>query len=318
MLLPWFSLTTEPGRQGQVSPVTSSQHSLVVWTPAKVNLFLEVLGRRPDGYHEIATLMLAVNLFDTLIFSSDSSGQLTLTCSTSALSCGPENLVLRAATLMQQQRPGQLGVHIHLIKRIPMAAGLAGGSSDAAATLLGLNRFWQLGFSREQLIELAGQLGSDVAFFLDGPLAWCTGRGERVESLSVTRPLDLLLVCPPIGISTAEVYRRVQLPDVKQPGALVRQALSQGDIETLGQSLHNRLQSAAEEVAPVVGELHRRLQQLGAAGTLMSGSGSTLLVLCRDALEARQMTECIRQDIAPMVAGTRVFVVRSCVSGLPR
>ena len=152
---------------------------LVVWAPAKVNLFLEVLGKRPDGYHEIATLMAAVGLCDTLVFKEEPSGEVRLRSSNSDLSTGPENLVMRAVELVRQHMGSKRGVAIRLIKRIPLAAGLAGGSTDAAATLAGLNQLWRLGLETKDLAGLAAQLGSDVPFFFAAPAAWCTGRGSR-------------------------------------------------------------------------------------------------------------------------------------------
>src|SRR5689334_10702080 len=158
---------------------------LTVRAPAKVNLFLEVLRRRPDGYHDLATLMVAVGLYDTLELRDDPGGSVSLRCDHPQLSTGPDNLVVRAAELVRQTAGVTKGVAIRLWKRIPLAAGLAGGSSDAAATLAGLNRLWQLGWDRARLAELGARLGSDVAFFFSAPAAWCTGRGEVVEPLKL-------------------------------------------------------------------------------------------------------------------------------------
>src|SRR5437667_291729 len=155
----------------------SERHAdaVVVWAPAKVNLYLEVLAKRPDGYHEIATLMMAVSLYDTLEFKEEATGKIQLDCDHPELTTGPENLVCRAADLLRQRTGCHRGVHIRLVKRIPMAAGLAGGSTDAAATLAGLNRLWWLGLARNRLAELGAEIGSDVAFFFTTPAAWCTG-----------------------------------------------------------------------------------------------------------------------------------------------
>jgi 4-diphosphocytidyl-2-C-methyl-D-erythritol kinase len=145
--------------------------SVVVWAPAKVNLYLEVLGKRADGYHEVETLMVAINLYDTLVFREDTSGQFTLRCNRQELSTGPENLVTRAAEMLRRHTGCRRGARVRLAKRIPLAAGLAGGSTDAAAALAGLNRLWELGLPDEALAELAAQLGSDVAFFFHTPAA---------------------------------------------------------------------------------------------------------------------------------------------------
>src|SRR5438094_7646909 len=148
-------------------PMQSERHAdaVVVWAPAKVNLFLEVLAKRTDGYHEIATLMVAVSLYDTLEFKEDTSGEIRLRCDHPDLTPGPANLVWRAATLLQQHTGCHRGAQIRLVKRIPLAAGLAGGSTDAAATLAGLNRLWQLGQSSAELADLGAELGSDIPFF---------------------------------------------------------------------------------------------------------------------------------------------------------
>src|SRR5690348_15496538 len=170
-----------------------------VRAPAKVNLFLEVLAQRIDGYHELATLMTAVSLYDTLEFTEEPSGATRLHGDHPPHSTGPENLICRAVDLVRRHSGHPGGVDVRLWKRIPMAAGLAGGSSDAAATLAGLNRLWRLGWDREKLAQFGAELGSEVAFFFAAPAAWCTGRGERIEPLRLGRPLDFGLVSPPVG-----------------------------------------------------------------------------------------------------------------------
>jgi 4-diphosphocytidyl-2-C-methyl-D-erythritol kinase len=282
-----------------------------VWAPAKVNLFLEVLGRRPDGYHELATLMTAVSLYDTLELTGLPSGEVRLTCDHPSLPTGPENLVWRAVELVRQRTGRRDGVAVRLRKRIPLAAGLAGGSSDAAATLAGLNRLWHLGWGREQLANLGAQLGSDVAFFFSTPAAWCTGRGEVVEPLRLGRPLDFVLVCPPVGLSTADVFRAVTVPEQPRDGAAVRRAAEEGNVEALGRSLFNRLQPAAERLCPAVAELGERLAGLGPAGWLMSGSGSTVFALCRSPEEALLLSRALG-TFREEGDGARVLVVRSC------
>ncbi len=294
---------------------------LTVRAPAKVNLFLEVLAKRSDGYHDLATLMIAVSLFDTLEFKEDSSQAITLDLvppgedsdreERSPLDAGPGNLVWRAADLVRQRTGHPGGIRISLLKRIPLEAGLAGGSSDAAATLLGLNRFWRLGLSSDELAALGAELGSDVTFFLKGSAAWCTGRGEIVTPLEPSRPLWLVLVCPPVGLSTATVFRALTVPERPVDGSALCQALERGDVEGVGRGLFNRLQPVAEQLCPVLAELNARLGRLDAAGHLMSGSGSTLFVLCRDEDEARRVAE----ELNPLAREnlvSRVRVVRSC------
>jgi 4-diphosphocytidyl-2-C-methyl-D-erythritol kinase len=291
----------------------SERHAdaLVLWAPAKVNLYLEVLAKRTDGYHEIATLMVAVSLYDALRFKEETSGEVRLYCDQPDLSAGPENLVLRAARLLQQRSDTQRGAVIHLAKRIPLAAGLAGGSSDAAATLMGLNRVWRLGLNDAELAALGAELGSDVPFFFSPPAAWCTGRGEQVTSVALGRPLWFVLVCPPFGLATAEVYRSVAIPERPQTGTEIRAAVASGNVEVIGVRLHNRLQPAAEQLRPELAAYLARLMALGPAGLLMSGSGSSLFALCRDQREALRVARGFRRQ-PEEGTNPRVFIVRTC------
>ena len=283
-----------------------------VRTPAKVNLFLEVLGRRPDGYHEVATLLLAIDLFDELDFRPALTGDLSLTCDVPDLLTGPENLVLKAARRLRERTGYAGGATIRLTKRIPWAAGLGGGSSDAAATLAGLNELWKLGLSPAALARVGTEIGSDVPFFLNGPAAWCTGRGEVVSPVLIGRQIDLVLVKPPEGLSTADVYRRVKVPANPADGSAAREALADGDVDALGRALHNRLQEPAFELCPSVADLHRRVQSVGAAGALLSGSGSCLFALCRSPEEARQVHDDLSRGWASGDGSpTRAFLVRS-------
>lgn len=290
-----------------------ARDSVLVWTPAKVNLFLEVKARRDDGYHEIETLMIAVNWYDTLEMRSDLSGELSLTCNRSDLSVGKDNLVLRAAELLRSHTGYPGGARIQLTKRIPMAAGLAGGSSDAAATLMGLNRLWELGLSRQELIELSSRIGSDIAFFFATPAAWATGRGEIVTPIPVTRMYDLVLICPSSGLSTASVYGQVRVPVTPNSGDAVKTALANGNIEELGQALFNRLQEPAMEINAFVRTVYERLGSMGVVGRLMSGSGSALLVLCRDAAEAKRVQIALRDVLGPLDPGVSVVHTRTHV-----
>jgi 4-diphosphocytidyl-2-C-methyl-D-erythritol kinase len=287
---------------------------LVVWAPAKVNLFLEVLGRRPDGYHEIATLMAAVGLYDTLVIKEEPSGDIRLRSSSRDLSTGPENLVIRAVELVRQHTGCRRGAAIRLIKRIPLAAGLAGGSTDAAATLAGLNELWRLGLDTKDLSGLAAQLGSDVPFFFatrpgSMPAAWCTGRGEQVMPQKMGNTLNFVLICPRFGLATAEVYRNVTLPDEPRTGDAICRAFAAGQTEEIGRLLHNRLQPVAERLCPALTRFREQLAALAPAGFLMSGSGSSWFALCRHRAEARSIARTLRHG--PEKERANVFLVRS-------
>lgn len=284
--------------------------AVVAWAPAKVNLFLEVLRKRPDSYHEIATLMVAVRLYDTLVLTPDPTGQVTLECHGAALATGPDNLVVRAANLLKQRTGTAKGSRVRLIKRIPLAAGLAGGSSDAAATLAGLNRLWGLQRTEVELAALGAELGSDVPFFFQTPAAWCTGRGEVVEPVPIREPLELVLLCPSFGMPTANVYRNVRVPAEPLSGDALRTALATGTVEEVGRRLFNRLQEAAQTLDERIAQHDQRLAELRPAGHLMSGSGSTLFALCRSPEEARRLADAL----APAAAAEqfRIIRVRSC------
>jgi 4-diphosphocytidyl-2-C-methyl-D-erythritol kinase len=288
---------------------------LRVAAPAKVNLFLEVLARRPDGYHAIETLMVAISLYDTLDLAAAET--LTLVCDRPDLSVGPDNLVLRAARLLQEQTGCTAGARMVLSKRIPIAAGLAGGSANAAAALVGLNELWQLRLPAEALAALAGRLGSDVPFFLGRPAAWCTGRGEIITPETPGQPLHLVVAAPPQGLSTAEVYRGVEVPAEPVSGEAIRAALRAGDNVQVGRLLHNRLQASAERISVAVTELCRLLERLDVLGARMSGSGSSVFGVCRDRRDALRVASQLSAQLAAGAAHsleqTRVIVVQSVV-----
>lgn len=291
-----------------------------VSTPAKLNLFLEVLAKRPDGYHELETLMVTVSLFDTLRFTLAPTPEITLhnqwciaTRQDSArklLPAGPENLVLRAASLLTQETGVRLGVHIDLLKRIPLAAGLAGGSSDAAATLIGLNRLWQLGLSSVELQTLGARLGSDVPFFLaNAAAAICRGRGEIIQPLPLNTTLHFVIVKPPVGLSTAQVFQSCQPAQSPRSADDLVRSLHHGHVAKAGSLLFNRLGTPAEQLCDQVSGLRQRFEDLPVWGHLMSGSGTSYFGLCHNRQQARQLAGRLRS-----AQSGQVFVVQNCVS----
>lgn len=285
---------------------------VILDAPAKVNLFLEVLHRRPDGYHELTSVMLAIGLVDRIGIRETRTGGVRLKCNDPGLSSGRDNLIVRAAELVCNRFEIRQGVELTLEKRIPVQAGLAGGSSDAAATLAGLNHIWKLGLSTQELMALGSELGSDCAFFLrDCPLAWCTGRGEIVEPIPLGKPLHLVLIKPGSGLATAEVFRNISVPAIPVDGQAIREGLREGDLEKIGRSLHNRLQEAAERLCPEVGQILDRLAQLKPAGQMMTGSGSTVYAVCHDLPEAQRIAREMN-SFQDEQAQSRVFVVQSC------
>jgi 4-diphosphocytidyl-2-C-methyl-D-erythritol kinase len=276
--------------------VRSIAGGVEVLAPAKLNLFLEVLARRPDGYHEIESLMVTVNLYDTLTVTELDSGAIVLECDDPSLPRGSENLVVKAAERLKAATGCARGARITLTKVIPAQAGLAGGSSDAAATLAALDRIWDLGVPANRLDAVAGEIGSDVAFFLHAPSAICRGRGERVEAMTLRQPLHFVLVAPRIGLSTADVYRNVRPPETPRPIGPVYSALAHGGPATLGRSLFNRLQPIAEALRPELVRVRDALEDLDPPldGSLMSGSGSAYFGLCRDPAAAHRAAEVLQ------------------------
>ncbi|MBI4003992.1 MAG: 4-(cytidine 5'-diphospho)-2-C-methyl-D-erythritol kinase [Candidatus Omnitrophica bacterium] len=265
--------------------------------PAKLNLYLRVLGQRPDGYHEIETLFERIDLADELTFTA--ARTLSLTCSDSSLSCGEDNLVIRAARALQQAAGTAAGARIQLTKRIPIAAGLGGGSSDAAAALSGLNDLWQLGLARARLIELAARLGSDAPFFLqDAPFAIGRGRGERCDPVESAASLAHVLVVPKARLATKDVYDNAQFSLTAPTPSLtmIVHALSNGSLGELATGLWNDLQPEAIRRCPSITVLVAQLRDRGCLGVSLSGSGPAVFGLCRDLSHAQDVAAGLRRD----------------------
>lgn len=267
-------------------------------SPCKVNLLLNILGRRADGFHELETLFHPVNLCDQLTFQRRGAG-IQLTCSEAGLPTDAGNLVHRAATKFLEAAGISDGVRIHLDKRIPLAAGLGGGSGNAATTLLGLNELFGGVMPLAQLHILAATLGSDVNFFLQNQPALAVGRGEQVtavEDFAALRGASFFLIHPGFGISTPWAYRELtRFPAALhgQPGRAQRliQLLRAGDLSAAGREFYNSLEAPALEKYPVLALYQDFLRENGAAATLMSGSGSTTFATFPDQATAAATVE---------------------------
>jgi len=256
--------------------------------PAKINLFLEVRSRRPDGYHEIDTVLQTVGLFDTLSGRAAACDGIRLTVFGSDLPTDERNLVYRAAALFREERGLDGGVTLRLDKRIPVEAGLGGGSSDAAGTLLLMRDLFAPDVPVGDLLEGAARLGSDVPFFLRGGTARATGRGEVIEPLPAGPRRWLVLFRPEFGLATPEVYRRVALPSEPR------------DARTFldGDRVFNRLEAAAEEADPRVTAFRERITGalVGDERPVLSGSGSVFFVLVRDVDRAGQLAAAFNRE----------------------
>ena len=244
---------------------------------AKINLGLDVLGRLPNGYHQVKMVMQTVDIWDVLSFEKVDVG-ITLTTDAGELSTGDDNLICRAVRLLQEEYGFMGGVRIHLEKHIPIAAGMAGGSADAAATLKGINALYELGASQERLQELGVRIGADVPYCVLGGTALAEGIGERLTPLPDAPQCTLLIVKPKQGISTKEVYTELdaltsyQHPDIDGMIAAIRA----GDVAGVIARRGNVLESVTVCKCPAIAGIKERMDACGALGSLMSGSGLTV------------------------------------------
>jgi len=273
--------------------------------PAKINLNLHIMGRRADGYHDIESVVQSVTLHDTLEIGLADAG-LALEVDDPAIPSGPENLVFRAAERLLDRHRGGAGLRMRLAKRIPAGAGLGGGSSDAAAALLGVDRLLGLGLSRAALEGHAAALGSDVPYFLVGGTALLTGRGTEVEPLPDAPPADLLIVHPGVSLSTAAVYAQLQ-----EPLTLASKPVSISGFGRIPVDLvswvraGNDLESHAERLCPDIIRIKTMLADAGAVATAMTGSGSAVFGVFEDGAAAAGAARRAEQD------GFRTFRCRT-------
>jgi len=257
--------------------------SLTLKAPAKINLFLKVLNRRPDGYHEIESLMQKIKLFDILHLSRQGE-QISLSCPGNTLPEDRENLAYRAAHAFFSATGIKPGIKIILEKNIPVAAGLGGGSSDAAAVITGLNTLLNANLGREQLIDIARPLGADVPFFVqDCSAAMATGIGDCIQQVLPMRGLSIVLVNPGFGVSTKWVYENFPLTSNSNTYILARDQKTTKDFHAAAPSLYEELGNDLEVVTinrfPEIGDLKKELKKGGAVTSLMSGSGPTVFGL---------------------------------------
>ena len=288
-----------------------------IWAPAKLNLFLEVLGRRADGFHEMETLMASISLFDHLTFTASEHSDLQLSCrwatrvSNSAdvetLPTGQDNLVIRALDALRQASGVQAGLSVQLVKRIPTAAGLGGGSSDAAAALVAANLIWNLNWSTQRLSEIAATLGSDIPYFLWGHAAVCRGRGEIIDPLTTSWRQHLVVIRPPEGLSTPTVFRQVEIsPTPNRIEPMLACLRGRRDRE-IASHLFNRLQPAAARVSPWIKRLQSEFDRLDVQGHQMSGSGSSYFGLCHSARHANRVSKLLQSRCPGYVFPTRTL-----------
>lgn len=275
--------------------------------PAKINLRLRVVGKREDGYHLLDTVMVPVGLYDEIEIKRAKKGKkgLTVTCNHPLVPSGRENLAYKAAALLIEKKGIGAPVHIRIKKRIPVGAGLGGGSSDAAATLIGLDRLFRLKCPKREMLSLAASLGADVPFFIHGTPARARGSGELLSPLSSFPKLWLVILYPGFPVSTAWVFRHLDLKLTKDIGNTSINSL-QGRPERIKRFLINELEGVTFQRYPRVAYLKERLLQEGAAGALMSGSGSSVFGIFSTGQAASKAFRRLRKE-----KGVRAYLVRS-------
>lgn len=250
--------------------------------PAKVNLFLEVVGRRDDGYHDIVSVFQEIDLVDCLSASLDESGAVTVRCNDPLVPCDETNIIVKAVKTLQEMVGVRQGMKFHLDKHIPVGSGLGGGSSNAAAALKLANRLLKLKLSREELAQIGSRVGSDVPFFFYGRTCLCEGRGERITPLHGVPEMQLALVSPPWGNSTATVYGKLagQTLGTHAIEPFI-EALLSGDKDDIAQQSYNRFEKTVFEMEPRQLDLYHKLSAINPRAARMSGTGSSMWCLLR-------------------------------------
>ena len=278
--------------------------------PAKVNLFLEILGKRDDGYHEIETIMQEIDLADSLQFEETQEG-VTLECNDKNIPANQDNLVCKAANLILEECGIKKGVLINLEKNIPVGAGLGGGSSDAATTLKALNSLWKVGLNNEELMEFAAKLGSDIPFFINGKTALCRGRGELITPVEVRNRMDYIILFPRVHISTETIYKnlKIDLTKKRKDVSFFLDALKYSEVAGISKLLFNRLEEIIFATYPDLLQVKSTLESFDFCGLSISGSGSAFFGLCND----RHQAEVIKSKVELSGMGN-VFVATNVIT----
>ncbi|MDA5108888.1 4-(cytidine 5'-diphospho)-2-C-methyl-D-erythritol kinase [Brevibacillus thermoruber] len=282
-----------------------------VKAPAKINLTLDVLAKRPDGYHEVEMVMTTVDLADRVDLTLRQDGAITLDCSASFVPDDIRNHAYKAAVLLRERYQVRQGVHVYIDKQIPVAAGLAGGSSDAAAALRGLNKLWNLGLSLDELAAIGAEIGSDVPFCVYGGTALARGRGEQITHLPAPAPCWVILAKPPIGVSTADVYGQLRVQEIARHPSTEQmiKAIREQDFSLMCRSMGNVLEEVTLAMHPQVRQIKELMEQSGADGVLMSGSGPTVFALVQKEAKVHRIYNALRGFVKD------VFVAR--MLGMP-
>ncbi|MCK9582025.1 MAG: 4-(cytidine 5'-diphospho)-2-C-methyl-D-erythritol kinase [Endomicrobiales bacterium] len=253
---------------------------LTLKAPAKVNLFLELIKKRADGYHELVTVFHAINLCDILRFKKTNDGKIKLTCSDKSLPLGDKNLVVKVAKLLQQKKNVKYGATIYLKKNIPSGAGLGGGSSDAATTLCALAKLWGTNSSISELHKIGAAIGADVPFFISPGTAVAKGIGDKLFQINKVTPAWFIVVSPSFGISTAMAYSKVKFPltNIRKVNKIIAHIKAGRTLSSLNEALFNRFEEFVFDSFSELGDIKQKLSSFGCP-SLMSGSGSCVFAI---------------------------------------
>ena len=272
----------------------------------KINLGLDVLRRRPDGYHDVKMIMQMVDIYDTLTFEKRQDDRIVLSANKEEIPCDDSNLIYKAAKLLFDYKGVSYGVNIHLEKRIPVAAGMAGGSTDAAAAFTGLNELFELGVSQKELLELGVKVGADVPYCILGGCALSEGIGEVLTPLPNPPYCELVIAKPDINVSTKYVYENLNLSELKRHPDIdgMRTAIEEGDLKGITDRLENVLESVTVKKYGIIQEIKDEMISLGATNAIMSGSGPTVFGF----FESKEQAENAKKIILNKNFAKEVFV----------
>ena len=269
---------------------------------AKINLGLDVTGKRDDGYHIVRMIMQNVDLYDTLTFEDNETGEICLTASSEKIPTDESNLICKVALQLQKEFGVSKGANIHLVKRIPVAAGMAGGSTDGAAAYVALNELWNLGLDKKKLCELAVKLGADIPYCIIGGTALAEGIGEELTIISDMPACHIVIAKPAIDVSTGWVYKEldsrkiIEHPDIDG----IRAAIEDGNIKVMCSLIGNVLEPVTAGKYTVIGDIEKTLEDSGAVGAFMTGSGPTVFAVFDDEDKAKNGYEAVKRSaLAP-------------------
>jgi 4-diphosphocytidyl-2-C-methyl-D-erythritol kinase len=265
---------------------------------AKINLGLDVTGRREDGYHIVRMIMQNVDLYDTLTFTDNETGEITLKTESEKIPSDDSNLIVKVAKQLQQKYNVKKGADIELVKRIPVAAGMAGGSTDGAAAYTALNELWGLGLSKKELMELAVSLGADIPYCIMGGTALAEGIGEELTALADMPECPIVIAKPPIDVSTGWVYKELDSKEIVDHPDIdgIRQAIESGDIKKMCDLIGNVLEPVTASEYEEIGELERLLEENGAIKAFMTGSGPTVFAIFDDVTTAGDAADIVLES----------------------